>query len=158
MHFRVLAKSLSALGLFVRCPFWLFFGLVLFVCLAPLWPVLFRRLFQVTSHHLFHLSFLVYFSMFRDRWELPQGVRVTKNDPFSGSLPLSRAYLFCSSLLAVVLLLAGLPFKAFSSRTSLSLPAAACSSSLLALRLLSSGWLRLAATKSRPLCLLLQPG
>ena len=78
MQFRVLAKSFSALGLFVRCPFLPFFGLVLFVCLAPLWPVLFRRLFQVTSHHLFHLSFFVYFSRFRDRWQLPQGVRVTK--------------------------------------------------------------------------------
>ena len=85
MHLRVLAKSLSVLCWLVRCSLCLFF-------LAPLWLVVsFSPAFSVSSHPLFHTYLSVFLVGFHDRWQLPQGVRVTKKGANTTPWHLGRA-------------------------------------------------------------------
>ena len=91
MHSRVLANSFFcprfACSLWLLAVFW-------FCCVFSLFGssdlLCFRRLFQVTFHHLFFTSHTLYSSrFFRDRWQLPQGVLVTKRR-CTRSTPASR--------------------------------------------------------------------
>ena len=79
MHFRVLAKSLSVLGLLVRCSLSLSLVRLCLFVLAPLWLVVFSPAFSSdVSPYVSPISLCI-LAIFRDRWQLPQGVRVTKN-------------------------------------------------------------------------------